>query len=95
MNKKIILLVAVLLIVAVVFVACKGKGDVEESTESTTESTTGSLISDFSDDMGSSIIPGIYDENAFSGEGDIIIGGQENSTGEDSIAWDEVIGNNS
>ena len=99
MNKKIILLVAVLLIVAVIFVACKGKGDVEEPTESTTESTTetttGSLISDFSDGDNTPIIPEIYDENAFSGEGDIIIGGQENSTGEDSIAWEEVIGNNS
>ncbi len=99
MNKKIILLVAVLLIVAIVFVACKSNGDVEEPTESTTESTTettsGSLIGDISDGMDSSIIPEIYNENAFSGEGDIIIGGQENNTGEDSIAWDEVVGNNS
>jgi hypothetical protein len=57
MNKKIILLVAVLLIAAIVFVACKSNGDVEEPTESTTESTTettsGSLIGDISDGMDS------------------------------------------
>lgn len=98
MNKKIILLVALLLVVVIVFVACKGKGDekgTESTTESTTETTSGLVIGDISDGTGSSIIPEIYNENDFSGEGDIIIGGGENNSGEDSIAWNEVVGNNS
>lgn len=101
MNKKIILLVAVLLIVAIVFVACKGKNDAEETTESTTETTESTSVNieldDMSDgdfDMG--IIPEVYDENeTVDMDNVIVIGGQENATGEDSISWNEVVGKNS
>ncbi len=107
MNKKIILVVAILLIVAVVFVACKGKGDVDETTESTTESTiesttesatestTGELIiGDMSDEDFNTLIPGVIGDGSVSGEGDIYIGGESDDTsGEDSIGWDEIIGN--
>ncbi len=96
MNKKIILVVAILLIVAVVFVACKGKEDVEATTESTTEAeeTTELILQDFSDgDTPPAIIPEIYNENTTAGEGDVIvIGGQEDGDTEDSISWDEVVG---
>ena len=97
MNKKIILVVAILLIVAVVFVACKGKGDVEETTESTTESATEStselIIQDMSDEEFNTLIPGIIGDD-MSGEGDIHLGGaSDDASGEDSIAWDEIIGN--
>ena len=96
MNKKIILVIAILLIVAIVFVACKGKDDIDENTESTTETTetTDLILQDFSDgDTPPQIIPEIYNENTTAGEGDVIvIGGQENSDTEDSISWDEVVG---
>lgn len=97
MNKKIFLLVAILLIIAIVFVACKGKGDVEEPTESTTETTettSGSLLNDMSDGGDSLIIPEIYDGNSFGDEDDVlVIGGDSNeSSGEDSISWSEVVG---
>lgn len=101
MNKKIILLVAVLLIVAIVFVACKGKGDVEETTESTTESTTEATsskveIGDVSDEELEIIVPEVYDENAMSGEGVIHVGGDSGEqSGEDSISWSEIVGKNS
>lgn len=102
MNKKIILLVAVLLIVAIAFVACKGKGDVEEPTESTTESTTEPTtvdleIYDMSDDgVGTGIIPGVIEEGDMSGDDIIHVGGDSNGQdGEDSISWEEVVGKNS
>lgn len=103
MNKKIILLVAVLLIVAIVFAACKGKTDVEEPTESTTESkvestnepTSGELIiGDISDEDFNTLIPGTFEDGDMSGEGVIHVGGDSNeSSGEDSISWSEVVGN--
>lgn len=111
MNKKIILVVAILLIVAVVFVACKGKGDVDETTESTTESTTETttetttesaiesttgelIIGDMSDEDFNTLIPGVIGDGSVSGEGDIYIGGEsDDASGEDSIGWDEIIGN--
>ena len=95
MNKKIILLVAVLLVVAIVFVACKGKGDNEDPTESTTESTSSTVeLNDIGDQLDNSIIPSVYNENSFSGEGVIHIGGDSSAQdGEDTIEWDEVIGN--
>lgn len=102
MNKKIILLVAVLLIVAIVFVACQGKGDVEEPTVSTTESTTEPTsvdleINDMSDGgLGTGIIPGVFEEGDMSGDGIIHVGGDSNEEdGEDSISWEEVVGKNS
>ncbi len=106
MNKKIILAVAILLIVAVVFVACKGKGDVEEPTESTTKSTTESKtepttvdleIYDMSGDgVGTGIIPGVIEEGDMSGDDIIHVGGDSNGQdGEDSISWEEVVGKNS
>lgn len=93
MNKKIILLVAILLIVAVVFVACKGKGDDEKITESTTETTSEFVLHDYSDDNDSPIIPELFDDEMVAGEGDIIFGDEENVQGEDSISWDEMVGN--
>lgn len=92
MNKKIVLLVAVLLIVAVIFVACKGRDDVEEPTESTTESTSSRLeLHDVSDELDSGIIPDIYMEDDAWGEGDIAIGGNSGEqSGEDSIDWNEI-----
>ncbi len=96
MNKKIILLVAVLLIVALVFVACKGNDNDESTTESTTESTVAEVeINDMSDELDSDILSGVIVEGDMSGEGIINVGGQESTDGEDSISWDEVIGNNS
>ncbi len=103
MNKKIILLVAILLIVAVIFVACKGNKDVEETTESTTESTTettesttGSLLNDFSDDEDSFIIPElITDEDESSTDTGFYIGGATDDGGEASISWEEIVGKNS
>ncbi len=77
MNKKIILLVAVLLAVAIVFVACKG---IE--------------INDGFSGMGSDL-PGVIVDDDMSGEGVINIGGQEENNGEDTIEWNEIIGNNS
>ncbi len=103
MNKKIILLVAVLLIVAVVFVACKGKGDVDEpTTDSPTEPTSGNsiIIDDKSDELDSGILPGVIVDGDMSGDDVINIGGQEgnnndnnSNSGEDSIEWNVIIGN--
>ncbi len=97
MNKKIILLVAVLLIVALVFVACKGKGDGDETTTEptveTTESTSPSIeIEDAGDALDSGILPGVIVDGDMSGDGVINIGDQEEENSEDSIGWDEIIG---
>jgi hypothetical protein len=95
MNKKIILLVAVLLIITVVFVACKGKSDVEGTTESTTETTMESENNSESDDGDLILSPDIsdveiLDENFGSGEGFYIDGGSGELQGEDSIDWNEL-----
>ncbi len=99
MNKKIILLVAVLLIVAVVFVACKGKGDVDEPTTDSPTSGSSIIIDDKSDELDSGILPGVIVDGDMSGDDVINIGGQEgnndnnSNSGEDSIEWNVIIGN--
>ncbi len=95
MNKKIILVVAILVIVAVIFVACKGNNDVEEPTESTTETTIEIENGSESYDGDLILSPGGDDDEYFDdtvdfGKGDIVIGGQENNAGEDTIGWDEI-----
>lgn len=96
MNKKIILLVAVLLIVAIIFVACKGKDDVDGTTESTTESTDVNIeLNPAGDEVENTIIPEIFEDEIVIGEDDIVFGDEEDVTGEDSVSWDEIVGNNS
>ena len=92
MNKKIILLVAVLLIVAVVFVACKGKGDVEGTPETT---ITDVKESETENDNKDEFVIGtgedvVFDDEIVYSEDDLFIGDSENPKGEDSISWDEL-----
>lgn len=91
MNKKIILLVAVLLIVAIIFVACKGKDDVgtpETTISDVNESGTENESKDeFVIGTGEDVV--FEDEIVYSDD-DLFIGDSENSKGEDSISWDEL-----
>ncbi len=92
MNKKIILLVAVLLIVAVVFVACKGKDDVEGTPETTiTDVKESGTENDNKDEFvigtGEDVV---FDDEIVYSEDDLFIGDSENPKVEDSISWDEL-----
>lgn len=96
MDKKWILAIILLLVVSLVFVACKGNDDVEDPTESTTESTTETTSGQFEikpitdEEIGNSLVPEVND-GSFP-KGDIIIG-DGNTSGEDTISWNDVVGN--
>lgn len=98
MNKKIIFVVAILLLVAVAFVACKGNEDTgvtESTTESTTEIDSEIVLHDPSADEGQTLIPELYDPDAEDDEDILYFGDEEDASKGDSISWDEIVGNNS
>ncbi len=93
MNKKIILVIAILLIVAVVFAACKGNGD-EEISESTTETTSDIVLYDPYNDSNVELMPDESEDETVNGDGDILyFGDEEDAPKEDGISWDEMVGN--